>query len=107
MPTVGSQVMAGLEVTAPRMEMVALAVLEGIGAILTLGAMAARSPMLRMPRCSSSLLPKAVMAMGVSCRDWARFWAVTTTSSTMPLDWARAGVAARMARGSRDRESVV
>ena len=65
---------------------------DGCFWMLTLGAKSATCATSKTPRSVSLLSVKAVMEIGVSCRDSSRRWAVTTISSRPP-SWARAGTA--------------
>ena len=98
MPTVGSQVGAGLVVTAPRIATVAPVVLLGDAANCTLGTRPFRSCTSVMRCCRSASLPKAEIAIGACCSDCSRFCAVTTISSSPPV-WAWAWTPAAQQRG--------
>ena len=73
------------------MAMVAAVVLVGLLTISTLGAYRLMS-VTRVIRCRSMVAAsKADTAIGISCTDCSRFWAVTMTSSSDSFsDWANA-----------------
>src|SRR5690625_3843726 len=80
------------------MAMVEEAVLDGVGVILTLGMLAARSPMVEIPLCSVRSAVNTAVEIGVSWRDCILFWAVTMTSSRACADPYRGRAARAMAR---------